>query len=74
MSEVMWIAVIGWALSMGVQVGMFWSLRAKVDELEGRILHSFRTREEGDEIVKRIEFQINETLRRVEILEKTRET
>jgi hypothetical protein len=60
------LTVIGWAVSTGIQVGLFWSLRSEFRALKIFVEQKIRTREEGDEITKRLDSRLLEQDRRLQ--------
>jgi hypothetical protein len=63
------LTTIAWAVSLGVQVGLFWSLRAEFRTLKNFVEQKVRTREEGDEITKRFDSRLAEQDRRLQAIE-----
>ena len=63
------ITIVAWAVSLGIQVGLFWSLRSEFRSLKLHVEQKMRTREEGDEIIKRFDARFSEQDRRFQSIE-----
>ena len=56
-----WMTLAGWLITLGIQFGVLWNLKGEVSQLKIKLDEfslNYRTRAEGDEIIKRFEVEM----------------
>ena len=63
-----WMTLAGWLITLGIQFGVLWNLKGEVSQLKIKLEEfalNYRTRGEGDEIVKRFDESLSAIHREV---------